>query len=118
MSTPFQTPSGNKMHDPEITGTMKFNYDATKAPFNITARSTPPSNPNNKDAYMDNGTNTASGQPGWRRYNGSSWDDCGAVAGESALQGGVPNALFWGVNTVSSVSGKINNAGLWGIKIA
>jgi len=53
---------------------------ATTPPLNITARSAAPSAPSSKDIYLDDGTNTASGSPGWRQYNGATWDDIGAIA--------------------------------------
>ncbi|RMD64982.1 hypothetical protein D6833_03605 [Candidatus Parcubacteria bacterium] len=60
-------------------GTLKtpavFADSATDAPMRVTARSSPPSNPSANDIYLDDGTNTASGNPGWRRYTGSAWED-------------------------------------------
>jgi hypothetical protein len=54
---------------------------ATKPPLNITERSAAPSGPVAGDIYLDDGTNTASGNPGWRRYTGAVWEDISAGAG-------------------------------------
>lgn len=54
------------------------------SPLNIVELSSPPSNPVEHDMYLDDGTNTASGDPGWRRYNGVAWEDVAAAAGGSA----------------------------------
>ena len=58
---------------------------ATTAPLNITERSAAPTSPASEDIYMDDGTNTASGNPGWRRYNGAAWEDVGATSGGGGL---------------------------------
>jgi len=56
----------------------------TKAPLNITEQSTVPTTDIvTNDIYLDDGTNTSSAQPGWRRYNGSFWEDISAAAGAS-----------------------------------
>lgn len=49
--------------------------DANRAPFRITARSAAPRTPQANEVYLDNGTNTASGFPGFRQYVGSAWRD-------------------------------------------
>lgn len=49
--------------------------DNTNAPLNITPRSTAPSSPNTNSIYLDDGTNTKSGNLGFRLYNGSAWED-------------------------------------------
>lgn len=54
---------------------LTINDSATTAPMNWTERSVEPSSPVNNDIYMDNGTNTGSGNPGFRRYTGSVWED-------------------------------------------
>jgi hypothetical protein len=48
---------------------------------NITPRSSPPSDATENDIYLDDGTNTASTNPGWRVYLSSAWVDISAVAG-------------------------------------
>lgn len=53
-------------------------------PFNVTERSSPPSSPQAGDVYLDDGTNTGSGNPGWRRYTGSAWEDISAASGGGA----------------------------------
>lgn len=70
------------------TGTPTFakvslSDSSTQPPLNVTERATPPSSPSTGDIYLDDGTNTASTDPGWRRYNGSSWEDISASAGGS-----------------------------------
>lgn len=57
---------------------------AVNPPLNVTARSTPPTNPTIEDVYLDDGTNTTSGDPGWQRYNGTAWEDVSAGAGGGA----------------------------------
>ena len=41
------------------------------------SRSTPPENPLEGEVYLDDGTNTESGTPGFRRWNGTAWADLG-----------------------------------------
>ena len=43
----------------------------------MTPLDTEPDDPLNGDVYLDDGTNTASGTRGFRRYNGSAWTDIG-----------------------------------------
>lgn len=57
-----------------------------QAHLNITPLSTPPTdNLGTDDIYLDDGTNTASGNPGFRRYDGTAWEDIGATAGIKEL---------------------------------
>ena len=65
------TPGGDK---------LTLGDSATKPPLNMTERDEP-SAPASGDMYLDDGTNTASGGPGWRRYTGAVWEDVGATAG-------------------------------------
>jgi len=48
------------------------------SPLNVAARDVEPNSPLVDDVYLDNGVNTGSGQPGWRRWTGSAWVDIGA----------------------------------------
>jgi len=49
-----------------------------QAHLNITPLATPPTdNLQTNHIYLDDGTNTASGYPGWRRYTGAAWVDIG-----------------------------------------
>lgn len=41
------------------------------------AQSSPPGSPSDGDMYLDDGTNTLNGQPGWRVYVDGSWFDLG-----------------------------------------
>jgi len=50
-------------------------------PLNVTERAAEPTSPSEHDIYMDDGTNTESGEPGWRRWNGAVWEDVGALSG-------------------------------------
>jgi hypothetical protein len=61
--------------------TVGFPNSATKAPMSVTERSAAPSSPAANDIYLDDGTNTGSGNPGWRRYTGAAWEDITAAAG-------------------------------------
>lgn len=49
--------------------------NATFAPLNIVERNTSPSSPSTNDLYLDDGTNTASGEPNFFRYDGSQWEE-------------------------------------------
>jgi len=50
-------------------------------------QSSAPSGPSENDVYVDDGTNTASGTLGFRRYSGSTWEDFGlqSAAGVFAI---------------------------------
>lgn len=48
---------------------------------NVTALSSAPASPTTGQIYLDDGTNTASGAPGWRRYSGAGWVDVSAGGG-------------------------------------
>ncbi len=52
-----------------------INDDAVLAPLRITERDTAPSSPSAHSLYIDDGSNTDSGEPGWRRWTGTSWED-------------------------------------------
>lgn len=60
---------------------LVLNDSSTEAPLRVTERSVAPTDTNTGDVYMDDGTNTSSGNPGWRRYNGSAWEDVSASSG-------------------------------------
>ena len=55
----------------------------TIPPLNITERSAEPTTPSSNDIYLDDGTNTSSGNPSFRRYTGSVWEDIGGGSGGS-----------------------------------
>ena len=62
--------------------TAPLDFGALHTLFNsMTAYSTAPSDPSEKDAYLDDGTNTESGEMGFRRYNGTAWEDFGLQEG-------------------------------------
>jgi len=54
---------------------LTISDSADIAPLNITERASAPSNPAQEDVYLDDGTNTKTGTPGFRRYTGSVWED-------------------------------------------
>jgi hypothetical protein len=57
---------------------------------NVRALSVEPTDPDDGDMYLDDGTNTKSGQPGWRMYISGEWSDLGLQeAGDIAIDGGV-----------------------------
>ena len=51
----------------------------------MTPQSSEPSSPSENDVYLDDGTNTASGALGFRRYDGSAWEDFGLQSGAGAV---------------------------------
>ncbi len=57
--------------------------DAVSAPLAIAERSSEPSAPISGDIYLDDGTNTASGKPSFRRYTGSAWEDIARLAAKN-----------------------------------
>ncbi len=67
----------------EDNGKLDLPDDAVEGRFKLVARSAEPTTPIANDIYLDDGTNTASGVPGWRQWNGATWDDIGAVAGST-----------------------------------
>lgn len=58
---------------------------ATVPPLNVTPRSVEPTTPTQEDIYLDDGTNTASGDPGFRRWDGAAWEDIGGGAATNDL---------------------------------
>jgi len=67
--------------------------DAARSPLNITERSAAPTSPATHDVYIDDGTNTGTGSPGFRRYTGAGWEDMGSLAASGALPG-IEQILF------------------------
>lgn len=65
--------------------TTVYEDDANNGIIRATARSAVPANPTAGDMYLDDGTNTTSTELGWRRYNGSIWEDIGGGSGGSVL---------------------------------
>ena len=53
---------------------------ASTAPMQWAPQSAEPTSPATNDIYLDDGTNTRSGREGFRRYNGSTWEDLVASA--------------------------------------
>jgi len=75
---------------------------ADDPPLNVTARSAAPTAPASGDIYLDDGTNTASGNPGWRRYTGSAWEDITAAAPGGGVGSGVIKTLSTGAAAAGS----------------
>jgi len=71
--------------DLDVTGKVTIDDSSDWSPLHITERSTAPSNPVEGDMYLDDGSNTASRGPGWRRYNGADWEDVSASAATGAV---------------------------------
>lgn len=73
---------GDALQDSGVTiddhDTVTLPFADTWAPLNITGHSTPPTSPATNDVALDDGSNTASGHPGWRQFNGTNWEDLGA----------------------------------------
>lgn len=85
---------GNFFTAPTITPKATISNSATTAPLNITERSAAPSSPATNDVYLDDGTNTASGNPGWRRYNGSAWEDVSGGSGTPTTIGSLDTSTL------------------------
>jgi len=56
-------------------------------PLNITAQAAAPSGAVTGDIYLDDGTNTASGNPAFRLYTGSTWEDLDGGGGSGDVTG-------------------------------
>lgn len=61
-----------------VRGAFTIRDDTAVAPFNIGLRSVAPTTPVTGDMYLDDGTNTVSGDSSIRRFNGSVFDDISA----------------------------------------
>jgi hypothetical protein len=72
-----------------IKGSLVAEDNASFAPLRLTARSTPPSVAIAEDVYMDDGTNTLTGLPGLRRYNGAVWEDLDRLGWPNAGKAGI-----------------------------
>lgn len=63
----------------DLTGTELFSVSAAgpdlKDVFTIAPRSTEPGSPTANMVYLDDGSNTATGNPAFRRYTGAAWVD-------------------------------------------
>lgn len=62
----------------DIDGRIKSQDDVATPPYNATMRSLEPTTPQETgDLYLDDGTNTSTGYPNWRNWNGVEWIDVG-----------------------------------------
>jgi len=77
----------------DISKHLTISDNAVTPPLRITERSAPPSTPTAQDIYLDDGTGTGSGNPGWRRYTGAVWEDITAAAGGGGSPGGADTQL-------------------------
>lgn len=84
----FDGAGGDVLQDSAVTiedaGTVVLYNSATRGVLNVTERSAEPSSPSAGDIYLDDGTNTTSGAPGLRHYNGSAWEDISGGGGGGA----------------------------------
>jgi len=83
----------------QFPGKAIFLSDATIPPLNVTESSSAPSSPASGDLYLDDGTNTAYGSPGWRRWTGAAWEDVsasdgGVTIGDTVTSGTSGSVLF------------------------
>lgn len=83
----------------QFPGKAIFLSDATIPPLNVTESSSAPSSPVAGDIYLDDGTNTAYGSPGWRRWTGAAWEDVsasdgGVTIGDTVTSGTSGSVLF------------------------
>lgn len=62
--------------------------------FRITPKSTEPISPTENDIYLDDGTNTASGEVGFRRYTGAAWEDIGGGTGGGGSGSAATDPVF------------------------
>ena len=60
---------------------LELQDGAVTPPLNIAERSAVPTTPAANDIYLDDGTNTTSSTPSFRRYTGAAWEDIAASAG-------------------------------------
>jgi hypothetical protein len=83
---------------------------ATIPPLNLTERSTAPTSPASGDIYLDDGTNTASTNPGWRRYTGAVWEDIGIGTGTGDVVGPSGGTAQYMIAIYASTTGKLLQA--------
>lgn len=92
---------GDTLQDSGVTitdnNTLTLPDSATYSPLNVTERSAAPSSPASGDVYLDDGTNTGSGNPGWRRYTGAAWEDVTAASGSAGALDGLTDVVITSV---------------------
>jgi len=64
---------------------LTLSDSATNGVLHVTERAAEPSAPASGEIYLDDGTNTASGSPGWRRWTGAAWEDIGGTSAVSTF---------------------------------
>ena len=82
---------------------LTISDSASIAPLNITERATPPSAPASNDVYMDDGSNTASGLAGLRRYTGAVWQDL--MSGTGTDPDAIHDNVAGEINALTTVTG-------------
>jgi hypothetical protein len=94
-------------------GKLTIVDSATIPPLNITERSTEPSAPNVGDIYLDDGTNSDSGAPTWRRLVSTGpdvWEDIGGGIGSTISFPGIEQTIFVDKGTITgSEDGTVQN---------
>ena len=94
-------------------GQLVIADSATIPPFNITERSVEPLAPVVGDIYLDDGTNSDSGAPTWRRLASTGpdvWEDIGGGIGSTISFPGIQQTLFVDKGTVTgSEDGTVQN---------
>lgn len=85
-------------------GRLRLHDSATTPPLSINEVGSTPSNAVANDIYLDNGSNTASGNVGFRRHTGSAWEDINpassplTTAGDTFVSDGSDARLPIGTN--------------------
>lgn len=69
--------SGVAMGQSTIRPPLTISDSSTRSPMNVTARSAAPTTPATGEIYLDDGTNRDDKAVGFRRYDGSAWQDLG-----------------------------------------
>jgi hypothetical protein len=94
-------------------GQLKIADSATIPPLNITERAAEPSAPAVGDIYLDDGTNSDSGAPTWRRLVSTGpdvWEDIGGGIGSTISFPGIQQTIFVDKGTTTgSEDGTVQN---------
>ena len=113
--------AGDTIQDSDVLisdrGKVTFPDDDIDAPINITARSSAPNTPVTGDVYLDDGTNTQSGNRGWRVYTGSAWVDIKAGATSFLNLTDTPSSYSGNANTIPVINRNANGINFSGSNI-
>ena len=81
-----RTPSGALITTVNVPPSAALNFGVLGVLFrSMVPQATEPASPTENDVYLDDGTNTASGTLGFRRYDGSAWEDFGLQSAAGAI---------------------------------